>query len=180
MWIELVQVGHTACEPTVYHSVYIFVARIRVEERYFFVGCGYNSAVGFKFALMIEPVACREFMHPDVIAAAVVEYHVHHYFKPAVVSCSDKLAPLFVAAETRIYVVVIGCSVAVVGSSRLIVGKDRVDPYCSNPEIVDIVDVVEHTSYVSAMAGTWTRSVGSCDSEAAIDPAVAFWCIMTH
>lgn len=87
-----------------------------------------------------------------MIAAGVVENHVHHYLYVALVGVGYKFAPLLVAAEARVDVIVVGGGISVICSAGHVVGKHWVNPYCGHSERVDVAEMAAHALDIASVA----------------------------
>ena len=85
---------------------------------------------------------------------AVIKNHIHHHLDAFVVTFGNKRAILLVGAIARVYAVVVGGVIAVIGATGHIVFEHGSEPHCRHAEVVEIVEVVLYTFEVATMAST--------------------------
>ena len=101
----------------------------------------------------VEPVVRRAVLEQVVLAAAVVENHVHHHLQPALVRAVHELLELLVRAEAAVYLVVIRDGIAVVGAVGHVVLLRGVEPDGRHAQVGDVVQVLPDALQVAAVAG---------------------------
>ena len=77
---------------------------------------------------------------------------IHQDLKPLSVSLFDKLPIEFVAAETGIDVIVVGCRITVIGLVLRIIFQKRSRPDCCRTEFRDVVEMVDNPLNVTAVS----------------------------
>ena len=86
--------------------------------------------------------------------------HVHHNLEPFAVCLLHVFAVQAVAAEAGIDVVVVGAGVAVVGAPGGVVLQQRGAPDGRGAQVTDVVQVIDDSAKVSAVAGAGVLPVG--------------------
>ena len=94
-----------------------------------------------------------------MLKATVVEDHIHHDLKSLLVGLITEQLILLVRAEARVYLIIIGGSIAVIGRIAIlgigrIVLKDWGKPEGCNAQLLEIVQVFTNSVQVAAMAQT--------------------------
>ena len=115
--IAMIEVGHRTYEPAVYRFCHIYLTGIGVEYR-----CQLVRSLQ-PIVRIVEPILCRNVPVPQVIVAAMVENHIHYHFQTAFVACICQCFVVAICTKTRVYAVVIGCSIAVVGAEFAAIGR---------------------------------------------------------
>ena len=85
--------------------------------------------------------------------AAVVEDHIHYNLDATVVAFGYQLLILFVGAETRINLIVIGSSIAVVRTTGHVVFQYRSEPKGSYTQVGEVIQILLDTCKVATVAG---------------------------
>ena len=88
---------------------------------------------------VVEPIVARHILHPGVIAATVVEDHIHHHLHALLVRLVDQSLIILIRTEARIYPVVVGRGVAVIGAPLHVVLQDGIQPNSGHTQILDII-----------------------------------------
>ncbi len=103
-----VHVHHAGVKPAADHVLMVEFRAVRVV-------LGRERAVGMGvFRPLVHPVPEREILHPPVGVSAVVGHYVHDHPEASGMGLADEFAVFEVAAEARVYLVVVGAGVAVV------------------------------------------------------------------
>ena len=147
MRIFLVEVGHRWDEPAVQHPVAVVVGRVRIEV---------DLLVVIRLHVVVEvvePVLARDIFHPGVVAAAVVEDHVHDDLHAPPVGIVDEVDIFLVGAEAGVDAVIVGCRVAVIRTAFHIVFQDGVEPDRRDAQVLDIIHVLFDAGQVAPVAG---------------------------
>ena len=96
--------------------------------------------------------------------SAVIEDHVHHHLEAVLVGLADELSVLVVGAEARVYLVVVGRGIAVIGGV-VVVSVGRIilqyggEPQGRDTQFVEVVQVLADALHVAAMAQRGLRAV---------------------
>ena len=94
-----------------------------------------------------------------MIAAAVVEDHVHNDLHASFVSIVDEVDIFLVATETQVYTVIVGCRVAVIGTTFHIIFQYGVEPDRRDAQVLDIIHVLFDAGQVAPVAGVGVIAV---------------------
>ena len=131
--VLLVQVGHGGHEPAVDHAALVVVRHVGVE-------IGLLVVVGLHVVVeVVKPVVAGHVLHPGVVAAAVVEDHVHHHLHAFLVGLVDQSLVILVGAEAWVYAVVVCRGIAMVGAAFHVVLQHGVQPDGRHAQIFDVV-----------------------------------------
>ena len=106
--VALVQVRHGLGKPTVYCNLIFVFGCMNV----LYAGCLIRSTDIFRFE--VEPILGRLVAEQEVVAAAVVENHVHDYFQSLFMSLVDHSEKIFVGTIAAVYLEVIGDGITMV------------------------------------------------------------------
>ena len=101
----------------------------------------------------------RDVLHPGVVAAAVVEDHVHDDLHAPPVGIVDEVDIFLVGAEARVHPVIVGGRVAVIGTAFHIVLQDGVEPDRRDAQVLDIIHVLFDAGQVAPVAGVGVVAV---------------------
>ena len=153
MRILLVEVGHRGNKPAVQHPVAVVVGSVRIEVDLLVVICLHV------IVQVIEPVLARDVLHPGMIAAAVVEDHVHNDLHTSLVSIVDEVDIFLVGAETWVYTVIVGCRITVIGTTLHIIFQYGIEPDCRDAQVLDIIHVLFDACKVATVAGVGVITV---------------------
>ena len=151
--ILLVEIGHRGDEPAVQHPVAVVVGRVRIEV---------DLLVVIRLHVIvqvIEPILARDIFHPGVVAAAVVEDHVHNDLHTSLVSIVDEVDIFLVGAETWVYTIIVGCRVTVIGTTFHIIFQYGIEPDCRDAQVLDIIHVLFDAGQVAPVAGVGVIAV---------------------
>ena len=143
--VALVQVRHSLCEPSV-HSNLVFIFRC-VDILH--AGCLIRGTHVFR--LEVEPVLRRLVAEKEVVAAAVVENHVHHHFQSLLVCFFHQLTELFIAAIAAVHLEIVGDGITVIRAFRHVVFLCRVQPDGGYAQIFQIVQMVLDTLQIATV-----------------------------
>ena len=112
----------------------------------------------------VQPVLCRHVQCPGVLKARVVEDHVHHHLQAFSMCLVAQAAVVIVSAEARVYAIVVGGSIAMVGRiAPLIVWRvvlqHGCQPQCRHAQFLEIVQMFTDAVQVAAMTQAGLRTV---------------------
>ena len=174
----MVQVGHGRHKPAVDGLMQVHLRGIGVEYRRELVAglqvgtlgrlraVGIGGEAGHRVAAAlllaeplggVQPVLRGHVADPRVFESAMVEDHVHHHFQSVLMCVGDERAILLIGAEARVYAVVVGGGVAVVGAEAVVgvgrvVFQDRREPQGGDAELIEVVEVLADALEVAAVA----------------------------
>ena len=98
-----------------------------------------------------------------MLETTVVENHIHHYLQTFLVSLINELLILCIGSEAWIYTIVIGGSIAMIGTVlaiiRTVVLQNRSKPQGGYTQLVEIIQMLTDSLQVAAMTKTWCRAV---------------------
>ena len=132
MRVPLVEVRHRWNKPAlngflqVYlRSVWIFHGRQLIARLQEAGACRIACSLRLLEPLRkVQPILRRHIERPRVLETTMVEDHIHYHLQSSVVSLVAEPAIVVVSAEARIYAVVVGGGIAVIGGvSLLVVGR---------------------------------------------------------
>ena len=85
----------------------------------------------------------------------MVENHVHHHFQPMLVCFVAESAVVIIAAEARVYLIIIRGGIAMIGTIAVTVGRvvlqDRREPQGCHAQLIEIIEVLADALEVAAM-----------------------------
>ena len=86
----------------------------------------------------------------------MVENHVHHNLQSFLVCLVNQLAVFLIASETRVYAVIVGRGITMIGGETVVVGRvvlqDGRKPQGGNTQLVEVIEVLADAFQVATMA----------------------------
>ena len=149
-----VHIDHRGYKPAALLNVEVLLRGIGVH-----VGGEADVGAGVGVEL-VYPVVEGEVLHPPMLGAAVVGDDVHNHLDALAVGLRHEFAVEGIAAEARVYLIVVRGGIAVVRLLGRIVEQQGGRPYSCGTEVGDVVEVVDDTLDVATMASEEGIAVG--------------------
>ena len=153
MTVTLVEIGHHGSEPAVGGNLLFILTGMdvhhtgRLERSLYIVG------------MKVEPFLRRLVLKQVVLAAAMVENHIHHYFQTFSVCLVHHVTEILIATEAPVYLIIICNGIPMIRTALHVIFLRRVQPDGRHSQIGDIIQMVRDTQKVSPVTGKRIRAV---------------------
>ncbi len=115
-----------------------------------------NPVVG----IFVYPVGHRHIFHPPVFRSAMVENHIHDQFYSLFPCLGSKFTVLFIGSVTGINFVKVSSGVTVIGSGRLVIFQQGIEPDRCKTHPGDVIQMIFKSLDISSMSSHWISPVG--------------------
>ena len=144
--MALVQIRHGLHKPSVCKGLNVRLCGIGIPQRRASV-CG-----GREGSAVIDPIFGGRVCDPGMLIAAVIHDHVHDHLHVPIAGCIRQLPVVCIRSKTRVYAVVIGRGIAVVGPLGLVILQNGIQPNGRKPHAIKVVEVRFNSGNVPPMA----------------------------
>ena len=145
MPVLLIQIRHASTKPSVKECFLLCLRSMRIHHRPF------QMTSRLEFSIIIEPVFCWHILQPPMSTATMVENHVHHHLHAHTMCLIYQFTVFLIRAESGVNLVIVCSGVAMIRPSWLSVFKYGIEPYSCEPEVLNIVQMIDNASHIATV-----------------------------